>query len=677
MVGGQINRHSSSSVASFPIQLLVNYWEISPSQMGNRLDQLLASGITHVVTFVPWQALEADISHSLPRFIQALTERKMTVSLIVTPELGVHFASSGLPKDVMGRSDASAQHFQKGPVQVSLAPNSFHLPSLLSAEFTKRYHSFLSRIDNMLYGLEKTHGGALNNVTLVLTGSFWKYYRSPVASCKDGYSSPAGDYSPNASIAYRQRLEDFYSQAEFNDPTPMAANRWKSQSMEDVNRRWFYQQSEAVFRNRTLQFARRKTSEVGLKEVELFTPEADPSLAYSFFLNSVSGCNADFHKLSSLIDDASSMLSMAGYGAASSFIHWTSLGSFRSLTDSEKQFLILKSLLLLGAQGGGVLIDEEEWLSLSRSFRTHAEAFARSIERGDLELKAPAVYLAPHLWSGPTALWREFSKKAKTRARKAASLDLALADRNARLLMVDPGTVFTREVIRKLIQWVSCDNQRVLALPRSVLFTENARAQLELIMSGSKQMDVNLGVSYRVLSGGNAGQGKLVIYDVPESALTQEMQGQEWTSFVTQILALAEIETDCQASDSRIELITLERADRSSGLFVLNGSRQPVSVDLFFPVNVSIADLATVIERSAHMSGKPQRGDSAVEPAKRFTLDVPPCGVLPLAVERVGMAQTRAEQSAADRLSDLNFDNAMVAAANELPGLDEGFTPWN
>jgi hypothetical protein len=41
------------------------------------------------------------------------------------------------------------------------------------------------------------------------------------------------------------------------------------------------------------------------------------------------------------------------------------------------------------------------------------------------------------------------------------------------------------------------------------------------------------------------------------------------------------------------------------------------------------------------------------------------------------MAQTRTEQQAADRLSDLNFDNAMVAAANELPGLNEGFTPWN
>jgi hypothetical protein len=244
--------------------------------------------------------------------------------------------------------------------------------------------------------------------------------------------------------------------------------------------------------------------------------------------------------------------------------------------------------------------------------------------------------------------------------------------------MVDPSVIFTRDVVRKLVQWVHADQERVLALPRSILFTENARAQLELIMAGSKQMDVNLGISYRVLSGGSAGQGKLVLYDVPESALTHEMAGPEWASFVTQILALAEIETECQASDSRIELIPLNRKDESTGLFVLNGSRQAVSVDLFFPVNVSIGDLATVVERSSQLSGKPKSAsEEKIEPAKRFALDVPPCGVLPLAVDRVGYKQKRDEQLAADRLSDLNHENAMMAAANELPGLNEGFTPWN
>jgi hypothetical protein len=277
--------------------------------------------------------------------------------------------------------------------------------------------------------------------------------------------------------------------------------------------------------------------------------------------------------------------------------------------------------------------------------------------------------------------------------RKAASLDLALADQDARLLVIDPATILTRDVVRKLMQWVGSDEHRVLALPRSVLYTENARAQLEVFISGSKQIDVNLGISYRVVSGGPTGQGKLVLYDVPESALTHEMSGQEWMSFVTQVLALAEIETEVQVSDSRIQLITLERPDRSTGLFVLNGFRKAVSADLFFPVNVSVGDLAVQVERSNHSHGSSHslghslgwkdagdKREGAVEPAKRFALDVPPCGVLPLAVERVGVTQKRDEQLAADRLSDLNQENAMTAAANELPGLQEmseGFSPWN
>lgn len=662
MAGGQIQNPSS-----FPIQLLVNYWEIQPSQIGTKLDRLLSAGISHIVSFVPWQAVESDISHTLPRFIQALSERKMTVSLIVTPELGVHFTSSGLPKDVMGRPDALVQHFQKGPVQVSLAPNSFQLPSLLSSEFTKRYYSFLSRIDNMLWDLEKNQGRPLDHVTLVLSGSFWKNYRSPVASCRNAFSAPAGDYSSNASIHYRQRLEEYYSQSEFNDPTPMASNRWKTQPMEEVNRRWFYQQSEAVFRNRTMQFARKKAANVQLKEIELFTPEADPSLSYSFFLSAVSGCQSDFEKLSTLVEDASAMGSMAGYGPAASFVHWTSLGGFRSLSDPEKQFLILKSLLLLGSQGGGVLVDEEEWLSLSKNFRGRAEDLARTIERGELTLRTRALYLSPHLWSGPTAFWPTFSKKAGASARKVASVDLALQSPHASLLMVDPAFILSREVIRKLLHWVSAGD-RILAIPRSTLYTESARAQLEAATAASKRIEMNLGTRYQILP---QGEGKLLIYDIPDAALTQELNSPEWQSFVESILSVADIQSECQVSDGRISLVPLERTDRSIGLFVLNASRRPVAVDLIFGVNVSIADLTAETKGSR---------EDRIPPAKRFALEVPSCGVLPLAVDRVGSGVPRSEQAEADRLSGYTQENARAAASNELPGLDaglEGGAIWN
>ncbi|MCM2323229.1 MAG: hypothetical protein NDJ90_08195, partial [Oligoflexia bacterium] len=60
---------AGSEINPFPIQLLVNYWEIRPALMGARLDGLLRRGITHLATFVPWQAVESDISHSLTRFL--------------------------------------------------------------------------------------------------------------------------------------------------------------------------------------------------------------------------------------------------------------------------------------------------------------------------------------------------------------------------------------------------------------------------------------------------------------------------------------------------------------------------------------------------------------------------------------------------------------------------------
>jgi hypothetical protein len=263
-----------------------------------------------------------------------------------------------------------------------------------------------------------------------------------------------------------------------------------------------------------------------------------------------------------------------------------------------------------------------------------------------------------------------------------ASIDLAMMEPDTRLLMVDPATVFTRETVRKLTQWVSGGEQRVLAMPRSVLFTENARAQLELLVSNSKKIEVNLGVSYRVLSVGASGAGKIVLYDVPEAALTQEMSGKEWEGFVVQVLALAEIETQCLVSDSRIALIPLDRPDDSTGLFVLNGTKKAVSADLLFPVSVSISDLAAEVTKTATVAATPKGREARIEPAKRFALDVPACGVLPIAVDRIGMGAGRAEQEAADHLGGFNDKNAMTAAANELPGLEdpmlsEGLSPWN
>ena len=142
MFRGEVNTH--------PIQLLVNYWEISPSRMGPHLDDLLCKGATHMASFVPWHVVETDISHRLFKFLQAAAQRKMTVSLIVSPELGIHYTNSGLPKDFVTKKENTAIDSKGAAVLSHLPPNSFQVPSLFSVDFSKRYYSFLSRVDTLM-----------------------------------------------------------------------------------------------------------------------------------------------------------------------------------------------------------------------------------------------------------------------------------------------------------------------------------------------------------------------------------------------------------------------------------------------------------------------------------------------------------------------------------------------
>ncbi len=403
MVRGELNPH--------PIQLLVNYWEIQPSMMGARLDELLRNGVTNLTSFVPWQAVESDISHTLTRFLQALAERKMTVSLILTPEVGVHYLNSGLPKDLFSKAENTAKNVQSQPVVIGLPPNAFALPSLMAPEYTKRYHNFLSRMDNLLADLCRSHPQLVDAITITMSGSFWKYYRSSASASLQTFGGLSGDFSGSSSVAYRQRLEQHFSQQEFADPDLSASNRWKTRALEPVNRRWFFQQCEDVFRARSLRFVRRKALALKAQQIELFTPEADPAFAYSNLLQLISGGHADFAKLSVLLEDCASRASAAGDGAAAPFVHWTALGGFQTLSDSEKQFLILKGLLLLGGRGGGLMIDESEWFALSSAFRARAESLARLLSQGELRLKNRALYLGAHLWSSAGPLWTELRSK--------------------------------------------------------------------------------------------------------------------------------------------------------------------------------------------------------------------------------------------------------------------------
>jgi hypothetical protein len=596
----------------------------------------------------------------------------MRVFLILTPELGIHFPNSGLPKDVIARKDNIAQDCNYSKIPVHLAP-----------EFNKRYTSFLGRMDNLFHDLGKSQPQVMKCVTAVLTGSFWKYYRSPRNSAADPFSGPCGDYSNQASLAFRQRVESFYSQKEFNEPTAASANRWKTRTLEEVNRRWFYQFSEDVFRNRSRGAVQRKSAQLSVLDMELYTLEADPGVAYSNFLQMLSGGHADFSRLSALIDQASIrqtaiQSSASDSSAAFPFIHWTAMGGFRMLAEPEKQFLVLKSLLLLGGQKGGILLDESEWFSFSAQFQNRMEMITRLLLHANFRLTSRVIYLSPHLWSDGSELLTELTGKVGYQLRVIASIDRLMHESHessAQLLIVDPNFILTREVVQKLCAWAAAG--RVLVMPRSQLYTEAGRIELEQILIRTNKIEVDLGMPYRLHA---MSEGKLVIYDLPRSSAPREDQSASIKTFLSAILSIAEVESFCSLNDHRLSVIAFDHLADSTefrgpvsaardevALFILNGSRDPVVADILFPDEVLISDLG------ARLSGL----DSALGVEKdrnksnRFSLEVPPYAVLPLSVE--GMDVNRIHRIQERQIAALNAEatraSAMSAALSELTGL--------
>lgn len=654
MIGSEGNPH--------PIQLVVNYWERRPKVMRAKLDELLRHGITHISSFVPWQAVESDISHTLARFLQAVADRRMTVSLIVTPEVGIHYPNSGFPKDIITQRTNHASHIDGNPVVVNMAPNAYAIPSLFSPELNKRYYSYVTRIDSFLADLGRTQPELLKGVSLVVTGSVWKYYRSPKTSASGAFSGFSGDFSTHSNLAFRRRIEEYFSGREFADPNLAAANRWKTRNLEETNRRWFFQQSEDAFRARTFQHLRRKSSYIPVVETELYTPEADPAIFYSSFMQMLSGGNADFEALSDLIDAYGSRGSMGTQSKANPAVHWSSLGAFHKLSDSEKQFLILKSLLVMGGQGGGIFIDANDWFALSPNFRARTEILARSISTGDLKTRTRALYLTAHLWSQTTPLWDDLQSKVGLGARIVSSVDRVLRERTAELLVVDPNVIFTREQIMKLLAWAR--GGRTLVIPRSVLYTESARAELETALANTQKIEMALGVPYRLHS---LGEGKLFICDYNDQNLSSEMMAQ-WSAFVSAVMSVANVNGHCRVSDARLAAIPLERRGGGLGVFVLNGTRAKVAGDLMFSEPVKVSDL------SVALSARP--GETAgTQAAPRFSLEVPACGIFPLAIDGQHLIDLEERYLAAEMEESASTTPDKLPGAAELPGLEE--SAWN
>ncbi len=647
-------------VNPYPIQLLVNYWEVKPSLFGSKLDELLRQGVTHVASFIPWQALESDISHSLTKYLQALSDRKMKVSLILTPEVGVYYPNSGLPKDLVSEPGNLAQNVFGTSFATHLPPHSFCLPSLFSPTFLKRYHNYLARIDSLLSDYAKNQPRLLEGVKIVLTGSYWKYNRHPKEAFPQIFQARVGDFSNHALVAFREHLDLFYSQKEFLDNSQTSNQRWKTKSLDTINFDLFLQQAEQVFRIRSAQSLKRKALPVRVNQVELFTPEADPGFAYAHFFQMLTGSKGDFKLFSAAVTQMALRKTKVGECDVPSFVHWSGLGGFRTLSDSEKQFLILKSLLLMGGMGGGLLVDEQEWFALSPAFRLRAENLSKMISGGQLSLKTRVLYLTPNLWSVSNVLFSELTQTLNTEVRVISQLDALKNFPECTLLMVDPNMIFTHKTLETLIDWAQ--SGRILVLPKSPLYSTQARENLESTLSQGRQIEFNLGLNYSLHF---QKEGKIIVYDFPEGAMTQRESLKAYKNFVSSLLSLADLKSYCHLGDGRLEVISLRYGEGAMGLFILNDHPKSLDTHLLFQREVSISDF----------SSRTRLSDST----PRFEFSIPSCGVLPILVE--GLEHLEEERSYAAQSADLLKKHPDSLAKNEFPGYlqkeGEAHSPWN
>ena len=128
----------------------------------------------------------------------------------------------------------------------------------------------------------------------------------------------------------------------------------------------------------------------------------------------------------------------------------------------------------------------------------------------------------------------------------------------------------------------------------------------------------------------------------------------------------------------------MERREGGLGLFVLNGTGRSVSADLLFPVDVTVSDLASAIHSKQKAFESPlatleqalaeKRVPGAISlnddraQSQRFHLEVPPSGVLPIAVDGLDQSVREADERRAA---------AHSVVTGELPGYAAEGDLWN
>lgn len=374
------------------VEVLVNYWEYSTPRLLELVERLRARGIRRLTAFVPWSQFETDITHSLHRFLQAALDHELVVSLMITPELGVSFPHSAIPKELSAEPGCWARN-QEGASRMWFGPPTVvAIPSLVNPLVLDRFLSVANKIFALLAALCRQRPEASRLIRCRISSSFLKEIRDIDTRVSSWFSDSNFDFSAES----RDELASFQETLLGTHDVEICDQPQQARCLEEAYKAYF----ESLFRFRVAQVAERKRVPIELSQVEIFIPEFDLKSQAEELLALATGKRLPpEHYLRALRE-------LAPYGGPDRpwVCLWTHQLGFSRLRDAERQFCILESILELAPRGGTVVVSAEEWLRFSSGFHAKANVLFRSLSGGEFLREGKFLAIVAHWMSAPSRL---------------------------------------------------------------------------------------------------------------------------------------------------------------------------------------------------------------------------------------------------------------------------------
>ncbi len=558
-----------------------NYWEHKPSQYEAKLQEFKLAGFNSISVFVPWAHLEADIYHSLEKFLLTALQYKIKVLVIVTPTLGVHYPNSGIPKEVIASNANQAVDANGETILNLVAPNVFTMPSFSSPEVLKAYGNFLLKLSAILGEVERVSRDPHLFEVYIGNGLF-PYYRVWGAP-EDSH----GDFSASNVIAFREFVQK-------------SEEAFRIKAHEPFNRHQFHAHVENKLREKTNQMIAKKIPSAKINNFEVLNPEAAPEFAHHMLLSEA------MEYKPSIEDYFDSILKAS---ARKQSVLLSNTGTFRKFTDQQKYFIFMTAFLC----GRSAWIQSEEYLKFSPKFIKKTKQSAELIETGEFVREYQVAYVSANKYSMELISYSIFRKLVQEGLSVCA---LGSQKFSESLIFLDPkSSIRTVE----LVQYLSlAQNGKTVAIPAPMKeiqnYTEGAQSQFDKLGLSKKIIHMNLGIPYQICE---VGFGQVVFYD-PLTFWKKE-KPENLSTFFNSLLGLAEVKMHCSVSDARVKVVSMvsESDNHERIVTLMNPTDQPIEIKVYFADDKKVSTLGS----ADHLLV-----------GKMFEMTVPALGILPMRV---------------------------------------------